>query len=49
MKMIGFTFYENPEPPSSQDLEKAWRPYIEACIEAFGPQRAMFESNFPVD
>ena len=34
MKMIGFTFYENPEPPSSQDLEKAWRPYIETCIEA---------------
>jgi L-fuconolactonase len=49
MKMIGFTFYENPEPPSSQELEKAWRPYIETCIEAFGPQRAMFESNFPVD
>ena len=49
MKMIGFTFYENPEPPSSQDLEKAWRPYIETCIEAFSPQRAMFESNFPVD
>src|SRR5262249_17540507 len=22
MKMIGFTFYENPESPSSQDLEK---------------------------
>jgi L-fuconolactonase len=49
MKMIGFTFYENLDPPSSQDLEKAWRPYIETCIEAFGPQRAMFESNFPVD
>jgi predicted TIM-barrel fold metal-dependent hydrolase len=49
MKMIGFTFYENPDPPSSQDLEKAWRPYLETCIEAFGPQRSMFESNFPVD
>jgi predicted TIM-barrel fold metal-dependent hydrolase len=49
MKMIGFTFYENSDPPSSQDLEKAWRPYIETCIEAFGPQRSMFESNFPVD
>ena len=49
MKMIGFTFYENPDPPSSHDLEKVWRPYIETCIEAFGPQRPMFESNFPVD
>jgi len=49
MKMIGFDFFEKPEPPSSQDLEKAWRPYIEICIAAFGPQRSMFESNFPVD
>jgi L-fuconolactonase len=49
MKLIGFTFFENEQPPSSQELEKAWRPYIETCITAFGPQRAMFESNFPVD
>ena len=49
MKPIGFTFFENEQPPSSQDLEKAWRPYLETCITAFGPQRAMFESNFPVD
>jgi predicted TIM-barrel fold metal-dependent hydrolase len=49
MKMIGFDFFEKPEPPSSEDLEKAWRPYIETCIAAFGPQRSMFESNFPVD
>jgi predicted TIM-barrel fold metal-dependent hydrolase len=49
MKMIGFDFFEKPEPPSSQDLEKAWRPYIETCIAAFGAQRSMFESNFPVD
>jgi predicted TIM-barrel fold metal-dependent hydrolase len=49
MKMIGFDFVEKPEPPSSQDLAAAWRPYIDTCIAAFGPQRAMFESNFPVD
>jgi predicted TIM-barrel fold metal-dependent hydrolase len=49
MRMPGFTFFENDMPPSSQDLATAWRPYIETCIEAFGPQRAMFESNFPVD
>jgi predicted TIM-barrel fold metal-dependent hydrolase len=30
-------------------LAKAWAPYIETCIAAFGPQRSMFESNFPVD
>jgi predicted TIM-barrel fold metal-dependent hydrolase len=49
MKPIGYTFFDNDQPPSSQDLEKAWRPYIETCITAFGPQRSMFESNFPVD
>ena len=49
MKMIGFMFFDNDQPPSSQDLEKAWRPYIETCITAFGPQRSMFESNFPID
>jgi len=25
------------------------RPIIESCIEAFGPQRCLFASNFPVD
>ena len=34
---------------SSEDLAAMWRPYVETCIEAFGPQRAMFESNYPVD
>jgi predicted TIM-barrel fold metal-dependent hydrolase len=49
MRPIGYTFFDNDQPPSSQDLEKAWRPYIETCITAFGTQRSMFESNFPVD
>lgn len=34
---------------SSETLAKLWRPYNETCIEAFGADRAMFESNFPVD
>ena len=33
----------------SDVLADEWRPYIETCIEAFGPARAMFESNFPPD
>jgi L-fuconolactonase len=49
LKLIGFTFFEKDMPPSSEELEAAWRPYIETCIEAFGPHRSMFESNFPVD
>ncbi len=33
----------------SEHLAALWRPYIETCIEAFGADRAMFESNYPVD
>ena len=49
MCLLGYDFHERPMPPSSEELATAWRPYIETCIEAFGPQRAMFESNFPPD
>jgi len=34
---------------SSEVLAAMWRPYVETCIEAFGPHRSMFESNYPVD
>lgn len=34
---------------TSVELAETWRPYIETCIEAFGPERCMFESNFPFD
>jgi predicted TIM-barrel fold metal-dependent hydrolase len=49
MRLFGFGFHDGAEPPSSEQLAAAWKPYVETCIEAFGPQRAMFESNFPVD
>jgi L-fuconolactonase len=49
MTSFGFDFPERAVPPSSEDLAAAWRPYIETCIEAFGPERCMFESNFPPD
>lgn len=49
MRLFGFDFASRPRPPSSQDVAQSWRPYLEACIEAFGAERCMFESNFPVD
>jgi predicted TIM-barrel fold metal-dependent hydrolase len=49
MRLLGYDFHERPRPPSSDEAARAWRPYIETCIEAFGPQRCMFESNFPPD
>ena len=42
------SFLAEPRSPSGE-LAAEWAPYIETCIEAFGPQRCMFESNFPVD
>jgi L-fuconolactonase len=49
MRINGFQFEDAADPPSSEALAKAWKPYIETCIEAFGANRCMFESNFPVD
>ncbi|UFN48408.1 amidohydrolase family protein [Roseomonas sp. OT10] len=49
MRLFGFDFHEGAEPPDSRRLAEAWRPYVETCVEAFGPGRCMFESNFPVD
>ncbi len=51
---LGMAFCGMPEKGpdhgcGSQELAEQWGPYIETCIEAFGPQRAMFESNYPVD
>jgi predicted TIM-barrel fold metal-dependent hydrolase len=36
-------------PPTSADLAAAWAPYFETCIELFGTDRCMFESNYPVE
>ncbi len=49
MRLLGYDFHQRPLPPSSEEVAAAWRPYIETCIEAFGPDRCMFESNFPPD
>lgn len=49
MAVFGFGFEHGAKPATSAELARAWQPYIDACIEAFGPQRCMFESNFPVD
>ncbi|WP_421992640.1 amidohydrolase family protein [Roseococcus sp.] len=49
MRLFGFDVHAGEMPPSSQQLAAAWGPYIETCIELFGPERCMFESNFPMD
>ena len=49
MRVFGFDFGDRAVPASSAELAEAWRPYIQTCIDLFGPTRCMFESNFPVD
>ena len=39
---------DKSKPPGSEEVADAWRPWFDACIEAFGADRCMFESNFPV-
>ncbi len=34
---------------TSGELVAKWRPYVRACLDAFGPERSIFASNFPVD
>jgi predicted TIM-barrel fold metal-dependent hydrolase len=49
MPVFGFAFDDKPQPASAHQLIDAWKPYLETCVAAFGTQRCMFESNFPVD
>jgi len=49
MRSAGFGLHDIPAPLSSPQMAALWKPYIETCIEAFGANRCMFESNFPVD
>jgi L-fuconolactonase len=49
MEINGFGWHERPRPPTSDELAQATRHYYEFTIEAFGTERCMFESNFPVD
>jgi L-fuconolactonase len=49
MKLAGYAWRERPMPPSSDELAGAWKPYFDVCLDTFGPERLMFESNFPVD
>ena len=49
MPVCGFDWHERAMPTTSGSLAQATAPYYLHCIEQFGPNRCMFESNFPVD
>ncbi len=45
----GFGWDTRDMPPTSDEFAEAQRRYYLHTIECFGPDRCMFESNFPVD
>ena len=49
MPRTGFGWHARTNPISSEELAADMKPLIDYCIEQFGPNRCMFESNFPVD
>ena len=49
MVMFGFGFEHADLPAGSAELAAAWQPLLDECLASFGPQRCLFETNFPVD
>jgi predicted TIM-barrel fold metal-dependent hydrolase len=49
MPINGFGFHRRDRPATSAELADATRDWYLHAIDCFGPARAMFESNFPVD
>ena len=49
MPRIGFDWHARSKPIGSEELAASMAPLMTYCIEQFGPDRCMFESNFPVD
>ena len=45
----GFGWHTAERPPTSDEFIEAQSRYYLHTIERFGPERCMFESNFPVD
>jgi predicted TIM-barrel fold metal-dependent hydrolase len=48
IRLPGADIASKVDPPSSEEVAAAWRPWLGTSIELFGAGRCMFESNFPV-
>lgn len=49
MPINGFDWHERHPPAGSEELAAVTRDWYLPVIDAFGPDRCMFESNFPMD
>lgn len=49
MRLAAYDYMKLPAPPSSSELAAHWDPYVSTCIDLFGANRCLVESNFPVE
>ena len=49
MTTAGHGLHARQSPPTSEIMAAAYRAQVQTAIDLFGPDRCMFESNFPVD
>jgi len=49
LMVMGKDYHLSEIPPSSEKIADDWAAHLDVCLNAFGANRAMFESNFPVD
>jgi predicted TIM-barrel fold metal-dependent hydrolase len=49
MNTFGSPSFNRQPPSDSATMAAEAKPFIDACIEIFGPSRCMFESDYPVD
>lgn len=49
MNVNGYDWHKRDKPPTSDQLLETNRDWYNYTIDQFGPERCMFESNFPVD
>jgi L-fuconolactonase len=49
MPRMGFDWHAREKPIGSEELAASMASLMSYCIEQLGPNRCMFESNFPVD
>ncbi|MDE2441994.1 MAG: amidohydrolase family protein [Betaproteobacteria bacterium] len=48
-RAFGMNWSQQERPPNSDTVVERWQDEIRFCIDTLGPDRCMFESNYPVD
>jgi predicted TIM-barrel fold metal-dependent hydrolase len=48
-RVFGMTWSQQEAPPNSDIVVERWKDEVSFCIDTLGPDRCMFESNYPVD